>query len=323
MNTRPVRPKGAQQPRLTSVGPILMPDGVDAVRLAMLDSQAWLVIDVDTDEILEVSPWFNELYGVEPGYFVGTKSAAHLEPNDYETEIKPYHWQGETESSAKFRYGPDEQLVRARWRLYRDKPTGRLRCFAVHEDLREQARLREQAEVHSLTGLASKSVTEATVARRMDVADTPFAVFMGDLDLFKRVNDTHGHLVGDEVLRETGKRLRNGVREARRDFVGIIGGEEFLGYLHNPTVSGVENALQRLKSKFHNRPIETTAGLIPVTMSFGAVRCEPGQYTFAEAKQLADDALYQSKHGGRDRYTLTDQRPALYLVGTGDLEPIG
>ncbi|MGB1276910.1 MAG: GGDEF domain-containing protein, partial [Nannocystaceae bacterium] len=209
-------PKSAEHPPLARDGVKLLPEGLDAARLAMQDSRPWMVLDHNR-VILEVSPSLNELYRVKAGYFEGTPGRQHMNHGDYETNIKPYDWRGEAESSALFRYGPNETLVLARWREYLHRckciprPPGKeacrqcdqdrkVYCYAYHEDLSREQKLIAKVGINPLTGLPNKGETEDTIARRMEVATEPFAIFIGDLDRFKAVNDRYGHAAGDDVL---------------------------------------------------------------------------------------------------------------------------
>jgi two-component system, cell cycle response regulator len=132
-------------------------------------------------------------------------------------------------------------------------------------------------------------------------------VVLGDVDHFKKVNDTYGHATGDEVLREVAYRLTDSVRSY--DAVSRYGGEEFLIVLNGcRTALGAKRA-ESIRRIIHERPIETAAGAVPVSMSLGLAGTEDWQELNAE--QLiheADLALYRAKHLGRNRSVIA--RPA-------------
>jgi diguanylate cyclase (GGDEF)-like protein len=120
---------------------------------------------------------------------------------------------------------------------------------------------------------------------------------MVDLDRFKLVNDTHGHVAGDAVLREAARRLKCSAR--RYDSVGRYGGEEFLIVL--PGCDGAAAAAQaeRMRDAIGGTPILTPSQPLMVTASLG-VACSSSCPPEALVRQ-ADDALYAAKAGGRNR----------------------
>ncbi|MDE1152607.1 MAG: sensor domain-containing diguanylate cyclase [Micavibrio sp.] len=145
-----------------------------------------------------------------------------------------------------------------------------------------------------ITELMKRECSEA--ARRR----TAMGVVMCDIDHFKKVNDTHGHPVGDEVIREVAHRLLSALRT--EDAIGRVGGEEFLIVLPNCAPESLFATVERIRAKLVAEPVATAAGELPITMSFGALSVVPEKA--AEIDPLvkkADDALYKAKHGGRNR----------------------
>jgi len=125
------------------------------------------------------------------------------------------------------------------------------------------------------------------------------AILMCDLDHFKSVNDTYGHLAGDDVLRETAKRLLTSVRSY--DFVGRYGGEEFLVVLNNCNPAyAFARAEETCKSIAH-LPVQTSSGAVAITMSLGLLLSQEwGFLPLQELLQQADAALYAAKAAGRN-----------------------
>jgi two-component system, cell cycle response regulator len=125
------------------------------------------------------------------------------------------------------------------------------------------------------------------------------AVILGDVDHFKRVNDTMGHGVGDEVLTEIAKRLVGTVRSY--DFVGRYGGEEFIIVLSNCDPNFAPGRAEEIRKSIANRAIQTARGPITLTMSFGVLLTgEWGLRPIEELMHEVDNALYEAKAGGRD-----------------------
>ena len=138
---------------------------------------------------------------------------------------------------------------------------------------------------------------------RSDRLGTPVSVAMVDLDHFKHINDTHGHMVGDEVLREVSRRLADVVR--LYDRVGRFGGEEFVVVLPGTSQAEAEAAAERIREELSREPVPTSVGPISVTASLGVVTREGELANDATTLLVAaDTALYSSKESGRDRVTI-------------------
>jgi two-component system cell cycle response regulator len=174
-------------------------------------------------------------------------------------------------------------------------------------DLQEQIvstreQLRIQATHDALTGLLNRRAILETLEKelaRSTREGTQISVTMADLDHFKRVNDTYGHLAGDAVLRETAQRIQASMRVY--DSVGRYGGEEFL--VVSPGCGLLEAAEQaeRLRKRISKEGVRVRDCAIPVTMSLGVVALTAELRQPGDLLRLADDALYAAKHGGRDR----------------------
>jgi diguanylate cyclase (GGDEF)-like protein len=128
---------------------------------------------------------------------------------------------------------------------------------------------------------------------------------MADVDLFKNVNDTYGHLIGDEVLRHIGYALREHIRHP--DIAGRYGGEEFLILLPNTaSVEACEQA-ERLCKFVRESQVSVNAHLLKVTISIGVAQYIPGVDTWDTFLSRADTAMHDAKSKGRDRWSVTKQ----------------
>lgn len=170
------------------------------------------------------------------------------------------------------------------------------------------------ATIDELTRCGSRRFFEHEFPREVERAvrlRRALSLVMCDIDHFKVVNDSHGHEVGDEVLREFAGRLTHGLRLGE-DWVARVGGEEFAIVL--PEASGEEalHIAQRLCERVRASPHETAAGPLHVTGSFGVSGFEPlrgdRRTSLHALVKAADAALYESKRSGRDR--VTAMRPA-------------
>jgi diguanylate cyclase (GGDEF)-like protein len=141
------------------------------------------------------------------------------------------------------------------------------------------------------------------------------AVLLADLDHFKAVNDTYGHVTGDEVLRETARRLVGSVRSY--DFVGRYGGEEFLVVLNNCDAGRALSRAEELRRAVSEKPFRTQSGDLRVTMSAGLlVSKDWGLLGVEQILNYADSALYAAKAAGRNclRKASADSAPVVPAV---------
>ena len=161
---------------------------------------------------------------------------------------------------------------------------------------------KQQASRDSLTGLLNHSATLTVLTQELSRAERnhqPLAVLIADLDHFKQVNDTHGHLVGDVVLREAATRLREAAR--RYDHVGRIGGEEFLIVVPNCDLDALRECAERFRSSISDLPFATPSGPLAITVSIGATICSPEHPLDSDLlRKMADYALYRVKSRGRN-----------------------
>ncbi|WP_431476429.1 diguanylate cyclase [Massilia eburnea] len=134
-----------------------------------------------------------------------------------------------------------------------------------------------------------------------------FVLVLLDLDKFKNINDTHGHLAGDAVLVETARRLIATVRTY--DSVGRYGGEEFLVLLPGLSLPAGANRIEALHQAIRSEPVEIGGETgLPVTASFGVVAFKPhSQASATDLLHRADLALYRSKNEGRDRISYAEE----------------
>jgi diguanylate cyclase (GGDEF)-like protein len=180
-------------------------------------------------------------------------------------------------------------------------------CVAVLSTplMRSDIQHRSDAVVDQLTGMLNRNALKVRVqelVQQSAIAGEPIGMIVGDLDHFKQINDTHGHSVGDAVLREVAYLMRKQLRAF--DLAYRLGGEEFLILLPGSDLDHAEDLAERLRARVG---VESVAGGIAVTMSFGvaaSARNEPFDYSSVFTK--ADAALYRAKREGRDRVRLAE-----------------
>jgi diguanylate cyclase (GGDEF)-like protein len=188
---------------------------------------------------------------------------------------------------------------------------------AVHEAIGHQGRaprrlVRWPSRTDLKTGLLNATAwqreADAKVVRARRT-DAPLALLLIDVDHFKQVNDRHGHLIGDEVLRALATELRQQVRES--DVVGRFGGEEFTVLLPGTDDAGAYGIAERLRASAANLSVASADARISITVSIGvAVSGRHGNDLF-ELLAAADVALYRAKDAGRDQVRV-------YARGTGN-----
>jgi two-component system, cell cycle response regulator len=181
------------------------------------------------------------------------------------------------------------------------------RILNLQDDLisaREELRFR--ATHDGLTGIPNRAmVMEALnreAARQVREA-RPFGVVLVDIDHFKNINDTYGHLCGDDVLKAVVERMKACIRPY--DVIGRYGGEEFLVVVPAVDGPGAMALAERIRRIVESQPVRMPAGDLTVTVSLGvAVSADPKQTDARDVLRLADEALYRAKNGGRNRSEL-------------------
>ncbi|HXF26181.1 MAG TPA: diguanylate cyclase [Bryobacteraceae bacterium] len=191
----------------------------------------------------------------------------------------------------------DEQELRVRLRAGVRVIDLQAQLVAMREDLRVQATR------DSLTKLWNRSSILEIFHRelvRSARESSSLGVVLLDLDHFKSINDTHGHFAGDEVLKETARRMESVVREY--DSVGRYGGEEFLVLLPGCDYRTTSVQAERMRSYLASSVVLVKDVPLTITGSFGATCAQPSISASAEDLiRCADEALYRAKRLGRDR----------------------
>jgi two-component system cell cycle response regulator len=189
----------------------------------------------------------------------------------------------------------------------------------VRVALRTQARteaLTAAASTDGLTGLPNRGRLDERAAEAIAVAERygrPLACLMIDVDHFKRINDTYGHAAGDEVLRETARRLRSVSRTA--DFVGRYGGEEFTVIMPETDPVGAVVAGERVRATLAAQPVHAAGTDIWITASVGVAGWQAGTGTPEDLYAPADRALYRAKRLGRNRVIAAPRQTAEATAG--------
>lgn len=162
---------------------------------------------------------------------------------------------------------------------------------------------RKEAKTDTLTKLANRRAFDDIIYKLTTEADTSgvdICLVFCDLDFFKKINDKHGHLVGDQVLKVVARTLENSVKG--RDLVSRFGGEEFTITLLNTSLSDSMRLAESIRIEIESKKMQrkdTRESLGEITMSFGVARYVPNEGV-ESFLQRADRALYMSKRNGRN-----------------------
>lgn len=173
---------------------------------------------------------------------------------------------------------------------------------------RVEARLRARnelllsvAETDTLTGLVNRRGVESRQRGLVATAQRtarPLSAVLFDLDHFKQLNDTHGHLIGDAVLASLGRLWRVHLRA--NDVLARVGGEEFLLFLPGADLQQARQVAERMVGAVRDRQIVTASGPLHVTVSAGVTQWRAGESAQAWLART-DSAMYRAKAEGRDR----------------------
>jgi len=168
--------------------------------------------------------------------------------------------------------------------------------------------LQDMIKKDGLTGLFNHTTTKEQLA--VDVAEanasgTPLSLAMIDIDHFKKVNDTHGHLVGDLVIKSLAGHLKLNMPE--RTHVGRVGGEEFAVIMPGVSAKGTASIMDGVREKYAQTVHRTPDNVeFSVTLSCGVAELKKGMPP-TDFNDLADKALYEAKHGGRNRVVIAGE----------------
>lgn len=170
---------------------------------------------------------------------------------------------------------------------------------------RMMKRLEDLATTDGLTGLLNKrALTELARLKILSAKrfNRPISLIIGDIDHFKRVNDSYGHDQGDQVIKGFGEVLHRGKRGT--DSVGRFGGEEFVLVCEETDAAGAELVAERIRQELQAQEFTTPQGKLKVTCSLGVATFPQAGSDWESLFKAADEALYVSKRQGRNRVTV-------------------
>jgi diguanylate cyclase (GGDEF)-like protein len=176
--------------------------------------------------------------------------------------------------------------------------------------MRSEIKHRNASVIDQLTGMLNRNALDARlheIAQQSAITGDSVGLIIGDVDRFKHINDTHGHAIGDVVLRDVAYVMRKQLRAF--DLAYRLGGEEFLILVPGSDLEQTARLAEYLREGV---AAEQLGGGIAVTMSFGvAASSRQQQFDYAQVFAEADAALYRAKESGRNRICIASPRPTL------------
>ena len=166
----------------------------------------------------------------------------------------------------------------------------------------------EVSHTDALTFIPNRKSIIGDLQREVMFADrygTPLAISLVDIDHFKAINDTYGHVAGDEVLRKLAMELRGRIRHP--DVIGRYGGEEFLVVLPHSTSKAAAEQAERLRKHVQVLTIQSNDSEIQLTISLGIAQYKPHREDWQEFLSRADAALYRAKDSGRNQWVVAEE----------------
>lgn len=211
---------------------------------------------------------------------------------------------------AWYRFGlpetADEMVFAANLLLAAVVVLGLSHVYERGRELTERA-LQTLAETDTLTGLPNRVLLESTFdtfSARARRNGTPLTLLLLDLDHFKKINDSHGHSAGDEVLSTAAELMRRRLRGS--DFLCRLGGEEFLALLPDTDLEHAEMIAETVRKRIQDTAIRFRGQEIPLTLSIGIAELDRDEHNLDALLRIADKRLYLAKALGRNRVVTAD-----------------
>jgi diguanylate cyclase len=248
---------------------------------------------------------------------IATIGAAAGDASDYSESLAQFgHALAGATDSAGIR-SIVQGLAQATGRMEQNNKTLETRLSASRSEVSQLHRsldaVRKESLTDPLTSLANRKYFDAAMPKRIELARErrePLSLLMADIDHFKKFNDDHGHLTGDQVLRLVSLAIKQSIKD--KDIAARYGGEEFAVVLPEAALSGAVSIAELLRNAvMSKRLIKRSSGatLGRVTISIGAATLKPGDSPQSLIER-ADNCLYAAKRRGRNR-----------VVGESDPEP--
>ncbi|WP_373001552.1 diguanylate cyclase [Sulfurimonas sp.] len=237
----------------------------------------------------------SELIGKNPSVFKSGKLPDLVYKELWNTITNNKSWTGEVENVTS---SGESRWVQSRITPILNNDGEIVEFNAVYQDITNKKLLEVLYVTDPLTQIYNRTYFDelmTSIALHQRKADTNFIILITDIDHFKSINDTYGHQVGDEALKDVANVLKNSLRD--NDVVARWGGEEFVIMLKNTELDEAQMIAEKLRANVEKAKIQDT---INVTTSIGLTKYYAGEDTNLTFKR-ADNALYEAKESGRNR----------------------
>lgn len=277
-------------------------DIVPVVREHIVESMHEGIIMIDEQSrILDVNPAAIEIIGVKEKDLLGHSIEDFL-PN-LDPALISKNEKIQIESEIKNQENGNLNIYEIRISPFSDQQNKSLGHLIFLQDITRrkilESELHRMATTDPLTGILNRRQFDMLAKRelhRIKRQKTPLSLLMMDIDAFKKINDQHGHAIGDKVLKEFTDRCQSSLRAA--DLFGRFGGEEFVIMLPDTNQNTAETVAARIRDCISNDPFSIPQNNIRVTACIGIAASLAGKETIEELVNTADQALYVAKNRG-------------------------
>ena len=287
---------------------------ISDLRLAQEERQLIFELSLDMLAIAGMDGYFKELnpawtrtLGWSREELMATAYVDFVHPDDVQAtiDIGTQLMEGEPVVDFVNRYRTkDGSYKYISWASHPDIPSRRI--FAVAKDVSDRIRMEEElkklAAIDPLTGADNRRSflqrlhDEISRSRRYE---TPLSLIMLDIDHFKNINDSFGHIAGDDALKGLAATCREALRST--DILGRLGGEEFAVVLPHTGADAAFDTADRLRVRLGQSIFNTESGPVNFTVSAGVTELRPDEESIEKLIMRADQALYRAKNNGRNR----------------------
>lgn len=285
-------------------------------------SEGFVITDAN-QRIIQINPAFTTITGYSPQEVIGKKphvlSAGRHDAAFYQamwSDIERLgHWEGEVRNRRRNGEEYPEWLSISRIQNDEGHTTHYVAIFSdISRRLEQEARIRNLAYFDPLTGLANRTLLRDRAEHDLSMSrrrKTTLSLLFIDLDHFKHINDSLGHLIGDQLLVEISQRLSSHMRE--QDTVARLGGDEFMALLPDTHAEGAAHMARQLLDML-SKPFVVGTHELAVTPSIGIAIYPNDGTDFDSLYRCADTAMYRAKQEGRNRFAFfTPEMQALSM----------
>lgn len=307
-------------------------DGGEFFRRIVMES-ADAVVAVDRDQKLVLfSPAAEKLFGYSRDEIIGKpldtllphryRSGHAAKVNEFHSKGSPARYMGDRKSHlVGLNADGTESMLGATIVTVPtdDGPIMVAMLRDIGERIKMQQELAHMASADPLTGQLNRRAFLESLEREWHRAlryKTELSLLMFDLDRFKSINDTYGHDLGDQVIREFSELVRSSLRDI--DLFGRWGGEEFIAALPHTDLRSARNIAERIRETFASRRFEASGfKVFSVTVSIGVSDLRDGRFPLQQMIKDADNALYEAKNAGRNQVVIRNAAGSIRPLACG------